>query len=261
MKNILLFVIIFTLVKYSVSLSEVIIVSNSLDTNNITVTNYTTTNYITATNYIIITNSITITNYTTAIDYTTDTNDIKFLAGEFEGLFFDDTSKTFYTEPVNVFYNKVKYKLTLDLIYNNNSYIYFITLSDKERKLLLNAIDKYKQWNKIAIDNKAEADKMIDSFDITSIFWRLQNQNSGYMGTDIGMHIKFFSQTKDRHQFVIYFDEAKSDKNQFITVSVPTLYLDNKEILKLEKLLQNSHINKTLKAELEKKKTINTLFK
>ena len=273
MKNILLFVIVVTLVKYSISLSEVIIVSEDITTNNTSTTNYVTitnnivtTNYVTITNTITTINNITTTNDITAtnniitIDYTSDTNDIKFLAGEFDGLFFDDKLKAFNTEPVMLLYTKVEDKLTLDLIFNNDSYIYFITLSDEERKLLLTAIVKYKQWNKIAIDNQAEVDKKIDAFDIASVFWRLQNQNSGYMGTNIGMHMKFFSQAKERHQLVIYFDEVVSDRNQFITTSVPTLYLDNDEILKLEELLKDSYINSVLQAELEKKKAIDILF-
>lgn len=96
------------------------------------------------------------------------------------------------------------------------------------REKFLSMIKKYKEWNKKATSKGIKLDKAIGSLEVEA-FWKVQEW---YSDKTTNITISFFSQSKDKHQLVIFFPEFKQGYN---THKPEALYLWWNDITQLEK--------------------------
>ena len=148
----------------------------------------------------------------------------------------------------------------IELIFSDALQQFNISLNPIQRKDFLNAIQKYKEWNSIAIKNKQEIQKDIARVNSEYLYWRYQSSSEGYSSSSYYIVTRFLSQNIKHHQFLLHFPEAKSTYNSYITANPDTLYLEYEEVVKLEKLLTDKAVESAIKTEAEKNKKANELF-
>jgi len=124
-----------------------------------------------------------------------------------------------------------------------------VTLNDENRSVLAQYVNKYFEWNKLAVTENTTLEKEIGRISVP-ITWRANNSDEWYRG-DVDVAVGFFSQNAKRHQLTISFSEAKASVNYYITNKLETIYFDKDDVDKLSDLLSIDRIKK----EIEKKKS------
>lgn len=132
-----------------------------------------------------------------------------------------------------------------------------ISISDNHRVELLNHIKKYKEWNKKASAKGMKLEKEIGTLPATKVWFKSGNDwtrdNSGIV------HVKFFSQSPQKHQLIIYLEELQSVFNEYVTSKPETLYLWWNEVIALENALSNKAVESYI-TEVNKKESIEKDF-
>lgn len=140
-----------------------------------------------------------------------------------------------------------KFLTELQLYFKSSIYYNCLGLSKENREFLLEAIEKYKKWNQIAIENEKAIDRLISK---TNIFFSWSNgvNKEWRRQVDLPVAFSFFSQSKERHQFVISFGNAEEES--YKRDDIPTLYFEYEDVLILEKYLTDEYIE----AQIEQNK-------
>ena len=117
-----------------------------------------------------------------------------------------------------------------------------ISFNDSELTKIRNAMLKYQEWVKIAKNNQIVVEKDIPKIDIkrSDVTMRATNGNC-YNGDGMELYFAMFSQSKDRHLFVIYSNVVKAEENEFVKIEMETLYLDEADVAAF---LENTSVEK-----------------
>jgi hypothetical protein len=125
--------------------------------------------------------------------------------------------------------------------------IYF-TLDEEAMKNFRAAIEKYFEWEEIAIKNEANIEKAIPIRINVGAIWTTWDDET-CLGTG-DFYFTFFSQNKKRHQFVISSTKINDVLSDYRDITLDNLYFDKNEVEQLYKDISEE----TLKASLEKVK-------
>ncbi len=136
----------------------------------------------------------------------------------------------------------------VDFIHSNR-----IFLNDESRLQLISLLDKYLEWEQTAVENKDKLDKVLGTVP-SKAYWNVKNREM-YTSYSQSLTVTFFSQNPSRHQVVISFPQYKSVRNQYITHSPETMYLEKKSAVQLRDLLKNDSVQAAVnQLVLEQKK-------
>lgn len=125
--------------------------------------------------------------------------------------------------------------------------VYF-TLDDEAMKNFRAAIEKYYEWEEIAIKNEATIEKAIPIRITVGALWSSWDDET-CLGTG-EFYFTFFSQNTKRHQFVISSTKIDDVLSQYRDTTLDNLYFDKLEVDQLYKDISEE----TLKANLDKVK-------
>lgn len=141
------------------------------------------------------------------------------------------------------------------VLFKYNS-IYFM-LKPSAIKDLRSAIEKYFEWEKIAIKNEAEIEKEIPIRIDVGALWSTWDDKSG-MGFG-EFFFTFFSQNKKRHQFIISSTKINDilDKNR--DTKLDDLYFDKFDVEQLYKVISEETIKENLD-KVKKQQDVESLF-
>ncbi|PLW80817.1 hypothetical protein C0585_00630 [Candidatus Woesearchaeota archaeon] len=132
---------------------------------------------------------------------------------------------------------------------------------DKLSNKIIKLCNKYIEWVKIALENKAEIDKPLPKGELRNlcIVWKLGNEV--FQSSDsFDIQTYVFSQNLKKHAFLLKFQKAYSTKNQFITIKPETLYFGYNDIIRMKKALSPENLSNAEK-EFKKEQEKNDLFK
>ena len=121
------------------------------------------------------------------------------------------------------------------------------------------AIDKYKDWNIKASKKGVVLDKEILEFLLLDKCAFIRGDDAYLVKGLPNIKYHFFSQNKEKHQFVIKFEKLKSSKNEYITCDLDDVYFWYKDIMKLRGIFEKEYHDKKIK-EYEKKKAVENEF-
>ena len=151
---------------------------------------------------------------------------------------------------------KSKYYIKVD-DWMNEAWIHF---SPKEIESMRSVLNKFKEWNEIAINNSTEIEKDIPGGRYQcNVSWNAADNwyfSSGYMD----VRFKIFSQSTKRHQLIIYSNKVSSTENEYIDFKMPTLYLDLSDVSDFEAVISEKNIQSKLEA-YNRNKSKDDLFK
>jgi hypothetical protein len=129
---------------------------------------------------------------------------------------------------------------TLDIYVRSSIYVDCLKLDKENRIMLLRVIYTYKEWCKIATQDK---DKLANEItkDKICFYWKYLNNNDWTCIDPLTVSYNVFSQNTSRHQLVLVFNG--SDFRQ----DIPVLYMEYDDVLELEKILDEDYIIEQLK--------------
>jgi len=131
-----------------------------------------------------------------------------------------------------------------------------IELTKSEIIKFADMIDKYFEWNKIAIDNNVTNNKSIGDLSI-----RLSmDLGDKWEDWDTSMNVYFFSQNNKRHQLLLRFQTLEY-ADGWVKYKHNTNYFDLEDVTLLKKLLQPDYAHKVVEESIEKEKATDDLFK
>ncbi|HOF02173.1 MAG TPA: hypothetical protein PLG34_00560 [Spirochaetota bacterium] len=121
-----------------------------------------------------------------------------------------------------------------------------------------NALNKYIEWEKTAIDNKVTIEKNLPiSILNSSVSWNYGDE--WYFGSGLSTYFSFFSQSEERHQLVIFSNKIESDSNEYIDFKIDPIYLDKNHVISLLEGISEKSMKKVIN-EHEKNKKNEDLF-
>ena len=170
----------------------------------------------------------------------------------------NDVFDNFNDKSFAVKYNpeKSKYYIKVD-DWMNKAWVHF---SPKEIESMRSVLNKFKEWNDIAISNSTEIEKEIPGGRYQcNVSWNAADNwyfSSGYMD----VRFKIFSQSTKRHQLIMYSSKVSSTENEYIDFKMPTLYLDLSDVLEFEAVISEKNIQSKLN-EYNSNKSKDDLFK
>lgn len=122
----------------------------------------------------------------------------------------------------------IKYSDDEEVFYLYTSDVFnkaWINISSEDLEKTRKTIGKYLDWVKIATEKQVEIDKEIPESEIqTSISWKFGDD--WYSSDSFKLNFHAFSQNIQRHQLVISSNKVESDRNEFVSIKLDTLYLD-----------------------------------
>ena len=139
----------------------------------------------------------------------------------------------------------------------SNAWIHF---SENKIESMRTVIDKYQEWNDIAIENNTKIEKEITGgrFECT-VSWYSADEWY-HSSSDMSVIFKIFSQSTTWHQMMIYSSKVSSTENEYIDFKMPTLYLDLAHAEELKQIISQENIEAKLSA-YNKEKANEDLFK
>ena len=91
----------------------------------------------------------------------------------------------------------------------------WVTLTETQLNSLKNTLDKYIEWEKLAVEKEVKIEKEFpDSKISTDVTWKFGDE--WYFSKRLDVYFKFFSQNTTRHQFILYSNKVNSSSNEFI---------------------------------------------
>ena len=131
-----------------------------------------------------------------------------------------------------------------------------IELSKNELKKFTALIDKYFEWNKIAIENNVTNNKSLGD---VSVHLSL-HLGDEWVDWDTSMNVSFFSQNTTRHQLLLRFQTLEY-ADGWVKYKHNPNYFDFEDVTLLKKLLQPELAQKIVEESIEKQKVTEDLFK
>lgn len=147
---------------------------------------------------------------------------------------------------------------TFDFYIKETLYVVGLTLSRAQANDLIQAIDKYEEWNIKASKKGVTLQKEISQLQSSEFFWRAGKGDWNF-GDGSNISTEFFSQNTKKHQLVIFFPKFVSKHNQFLSHRPEELYFNYKEALKLRDALKSEEISKFM-VKAKKQAEINAEF-
>jgi len=125
-----------------------------------------------------------------------------------------------------------------------------IKLKEEDLEKLKKNVDKYFEWEKIALEKEVMLEKELpDSMIKTDVVWT--KGEYVYTAEEFELHFKFFSQNPKRHQLVIFSNRVYSKENLFIDFSSKKMYLEDSQVYFLGDNLKKENIKERI-SEIEK---------
>ena len=145
---------------------------------------------------------------------------------------------------------------TFAFVYFVPTKVSYAAIFTKEKRVeLLVAIKKYKEWHKIAIDNKVEHIKNIVTFPVSGMI----NFNAETIAYDPNVTIRFASNSITDHFLVFIFHKTLT-RNKLAKIKPDGFFLDYDNVVALEKLLQEDNFVTKTSEGLERKRKKEALF-
>ena len=145
---------------------------------------------------------------------------------------------------------------TFAFVYFAPTKLRYAAIFTKEKRVeLLTAIKKYKEWHKIAIDNKVEHIKNIVTFPVSGVI----NFNAETIAYDPNVTIRFASNSITDHFLVFIFHKTVTN-NKSVEIKPDGFFLDYDNVVALEKLLQEDDFVTKTSEGLKRKRKKNALF-
>lgn len=133
---------------------------------------------------------------------------------------------------------------------------YTIALNTKQRQELLGAIQKYKEWRQIAIENQVEHAKVIQTM---PLYMMKQSGFTDNQALNPSVILKFISNSPQEHLFVFDFPELTTD-NEYLNIEVEAIFLTYDSVNSLENLLQEEFLIEQFKAGVDAELSVDDLF-
>jgi len=134
----------------------------------------------------------------------------------------------------------------------------WVKLTEKQFVLFRNTLNKYLQWEKTAIEKQVEINKEFPKSALScDVIWKF---GEDWYYSNLTMSFKFFSQSKTRHQFILYSNNVSSNSNEFVDYKIEPFYFDKKHVSDLIAGISEEAI-KNIISEAAKKKEVEDLFK
>ena len=134
----------------------------------------------------------------------------------------------------------------------------WVKLTESQLVKIRGTLKKYLDWEKTAVDNQVEINKEFpESALYSDVIW---NFGEDWYSSSLTMSFKFFSQSKTRHQFILFSNKVSARSNEFIDYKIETFYFDKKNVNNFIDGISEEAI-KNIISEAEKNKEIEDLFK
>lgn len=134
--------------------------------------------------------------------------------------------------------------------------VYF-TLDDVAMKCFRIAIEKYFEWEEIAIKNEADIEKAIPVRITVGALWSSWDDET-CIGTG-ELYFTFFSQNTKRHQLVISSTKINDVLSEYRDTTLDNLYFDKIEVEQLYKDISEETIKSNLE-KVKKQQDVESLF-
>nr|WP_320049773.1 hypothetical protein [uncultured Desulfuromonas sp.] len=154
---------------------------------------------------------------------------------------YNDVWKKQYDSATRIDYDPEKD--TFDFYIKESLYLVGFTLSRAQANDLIQAIDKYKEWNIKASNKGVTLEKEISQFQSSGTFWQVGNGDWSF-GDGVNISTQFFSLNTKVHQLVIFFPKFVSKYNQYSSHRPDELYFSYSEALKLRDALKPEEVSK-----------------
>ncbi|WP_156878990.1 hypothetical protein [Oceanobacter kriegii] len=148
--------------------------------------------------------------------------------------YFNDVWKKQYDMATRIDYD-LERKI-FDFYIKENLYLTGFTITRDQANSLIEAIDKYKEWNLKASSKKVMLEKEISKVNTYQTFWKVGNGDWNF-GYGVSLSVIFFSQSDEIHQLVVSFPKFKNKYNEYSSHNPETIYLGYKEAMKLRDAL------------------------
>lgn len=143
---------------------------------------------------------------------------------------------------------KVFYLFTSDILNKT-----WITITENDLEKLRSILNKFIEWEKIAIEKQIIIDKDIPESTIrTEVTWKYGDD--WYSNSNFEIYFLALSQNEKRHQLVIHSNKVESSKNEFITSKLDALYLDIEQVISLFNGIGKEQVNRIFEERLKSKK-------
>ncbi len=133
-----------------------------------------------------------------------------------------------------------------------------IVLMKAQRQALLNAINKFEKWQKLAILKQVTLEKNLATLPGVSIGWFSDGDFHGEK--NVAISADFLSQNKNDHVLVLKFPKVTSRSNEFLDHKPETLYFFAKQLAAFKKTLFDSYIDQAITTNKVKKKSVDADF-
>ncbi len=129
----------------------------------------------------------------------------------------------------------------------------FIKLDRSGMNMLISVLDKYLEWEKIAVENETTITKDIPIGPVrTAVGWEYGDDwyfSSGWDTPSNGpleLEATFFSQNNTNHQLVLSTNKVESLTNKYIDYEMETLYFSKSQVLALKEGISEEAIEDLL---------------
>lgn len=134
----------------------------------------------------------------------------------------------------------------------------WILLSKEDLAKLRANIEKYFEWEKLAVEKEAELNKQLpNSAIVTKVIWN--SSDEWYTSNGFSLSFTFLSQSKTNHQFVISSNKVTSTTNEFMDYKLEDCYFSKDQVQALYDTINEEAIEKQI-AEIKKNKEVDSLF-
>tara|TARA_A200000113_G_scaffold131082_1_gene117916 strand:+ start:693 stop:1295 length:603 start_codon:yes stop_codon:yes gene_type:complete len=134
----------------------------------------------------------------------------------------------------------------------------WVKLTETQLVEFRGTLNKYLQWEKTAIEKQVEIDKEFPESALScDVVWKF---GEDWYYSNLTMSFKFFSQSKTRHQFILFSNNVSSKSNEFVDYKIEPFYFDKKHVSNLVDGISEEAI-KNIISEAAKKQEIEDSFK
>jgi len=134
----------------------------------------------------------------------------------------------------------------------------FVYISESDIVSLRKTIDKYLEWEALAVEKQVTLEKAIPDSTISGpVVFRFGDD--WYSASALELYFSFLSQNENRHQLVINSNKVESRTNSFIDYKIETLYLDKEQVLLFKDGISEEAFTKKLD-DFEDQKDVDSMF-
>lgn len=134
----------------------------------------------------------------------------------------------------------------------------YIPLIDSALDDFRSAIDKYFEWEKIAMQNNVTTNKDISEINIPVVMFYFGNE--AHIAKNLNLTVNMRSVSEKEHYMTIITNSPTSTSNQFITFNLDRLFFSKSEAGHLRDSISTDSVNNA-KEKLRKKRETDSLFK